>query len=209
MHDGQVDSGRQPNDFYVTPYGLAWEIMMCLVETRDLDQQVRRIVDPCYGTGVFGQAARQVWPNAWIEGVDIVDRVGTPPGYDLALKGDWLSDDLARANEVDLIIANPPYLLAEKFIRRSWASLRKDGRMAFLLRLQFLGGQKRYHNLFKEIPPSDVYVVSKRPSFTGDGGSEKGVEYAVIIWDTWHPPIPGQFRGHWLMWDQMEPGGST
>lgn len=60
----------------------------------------------------------------------------------------------------DCIITNPPYSLAEEFLRKS---LEIAPVVCFLLRLNFLGSQKRAAFLSKN--PPDVYVLSERPSF--------------------------------------------
>lgn len=51
--------------------------------------------------------------------------------------------------------------------------------MAFLLRLSFLAGIKRY-GLFQSMRPSKVNILSQRPKF---GGSNiDSCDYAWVIW---------------------------
>lgn len=77
-----------------------------------------------------------------------------------------------------LIITNPPYLVAEAFIQQALATIAPWGTVAMLLRLNFLGGQKRAPFLRQN--PCDVYVSPRRPSFTG-GGTD-ATEYAWFVW---------------------------
>ncbi len=53
--------------------------------------------------------------------------------------------------------------------------------MLFLLRLAFLTGVGRYDELWQQIPPSVIYVLSRRPSFY-DGGTN-GTDYALYQWE--------------------------
>lgn len=79
------------------------------------------------------------------------------------------------------VVGNPPYGLALEFVRRSLDIVRDGGTVAFLLRLAFLSSAKR-KAFFVENPPKNVYVLSKRPSFTKDGRTD-GADYAFIVWE--------------------------
>ena len=48
-----------------------------------------------------------------------------------------------------------------------------------LLRINFLGSQKRY-DFWQQFPPDGLYVLSKRPSFTGKGTDS--IDYAWFVW---------------------------
>ena len=78
---------------------------------------------------------------------------------------------------VDLIFTNPPFSLAQEFIKHS---LPRCNTCIMLLRLNFLGSKKRY-KFWTENPPSALFVLSKRPSFTGTGTD--ATEYAWFVWD--------------------------
>ena len=53
--------------------------------------------------------------------------------------------------------------------------------VAFLLRLGFLASVQRAE-FWKQNPPTRVIVLSKRPSFTGDGKTDRS-EYAFFVWE--------------------------
>lgn len=92
-------------------------------------------------------------------------------------------DFLAFNEEVrpQTIITNPPFSIAETFLRKTFEiSKKNDSDVIMLLRLNFLGAQKR-KTFWSEFPVSKIYVLSKRPSFTGKGTDS--TEYAWFIWE--------------------------
>lgn len=78
----------------------------------------------------------------------------------------------------DLIIANPPYGIAQPFIEKS---LRVGETVAMLLRLGFLESNRR--KAFHAAHPADVFVFSRRPRFTGSKQSYP----AAFAWFVWGP----------------------
>jgi hypothetical protein len=90
-------------------------------------------------------------------------------------------------NGYPAIITNPPYNLAEEFV---WKSLEVtkglNGKVALLLRLSFLEGQRR-QAMFKETPLKKVHVFSKRITFVRPGDEGKNysgmMAYAWFVWD--------------------------
>jgi hypothetical protein len=81
----------------------------------------------------------------------------------------------AHVDHHDVVCGNPPFNAAAEFIARA---LRVAPVVAFLLRLNFLGSQKRLD--FWRRHPADVYVLSERPSFDGEGTD--ATEYAWFVW---------------------------
>lgn len=182
---------RQENDFYPTPIELC-RAALSLVETPN----PWTILDPGCGSGVWGEAAREFWPKSEILGVDIVADTDLKLFYNGVIVKDFR--DWIPSPRYELIMGNPPYKYAEEFIRNSWTSLRAAGEMIFLLRLAFLEGQKRCQGLWKEIPPQDVYVLGRRPSFTGNGKTD-ATAYAIFRW-VFDTPV-SETKLHWLDWD--------
>ena len=84
------------------------------------------------------------------------------------------------SSKYDIVISNPPFMLAEEFVRQSLEWCREGGYVVMLLRLNFFGSMKRFP-LFKELPPIRCYVHHKRISFTEDGVTDS-VEYAHFVW---------------------------
>lgn len=87
---------------------------------------------------------------------------------------------------VDVVITNPPYALAEEFIARALKIARK--RVVMLLRLNYLGSEKR-HQFMQEFVP-DIHVLPNRPQYSlnkeGKPGSDS-IEYAWFDWDVTSP----------------------
>jgi hypothetical protein len=109
---------------------------------------------------------------------------GSPVGIDLDPRhGAPTHDFLAEPWIADIIVMNPPYSLAVQFVQHA---LKCAPRVLALLRLGFLASMRRAE--FHRAHPSDVYILSKRPSFTG-GGSDHS-EYA---WFCWGPDRGGRW----------------
>lgn len=87
-------------------------------------------------------------------------------------------DESCRFN---VIITNPPFYLAEEIVRKA---LRCADHVAMLLRLAFLESRRR--EAFHEEHPSNVYVLSRRPSFMANGMTDS----AAYAWFKW----PGEGR---------------
>lgn len=102
-------------------------------------------------------------------------------GDDIANGRDFLTDFTPR----HAIITNPPYSLAMEFVRHS---IRVSAHVFLLLRINFLGSQKR-KEWWQLNEPSALVVLSTRPSFTGKGTD--ATEYAWFCWSNlirgiWH-----------------------
>ena len=74
------------------------------------------------------------------------------------------------------IVGNPPYREAEAHIRHALGLARN---VAFLLRLGFLESSRRLP-FWAEHPPSEVYVLAQRPSFTK--GATDSTAYGWFVW---------------------------
>lgn len=82
------------------------------------------------------------------------------------------------------IVTNPPYNAAEGFVRSGLQMA--EQKFALLLRLAFLEGAGRQRTIFKDAPPSRVWVFSERITFYPDGAVQKGsgtTAYAWFVWD--------------------------
>jgi hypothetical protein len=93
-------------------------------------------------------------------------------GNDLRHGYDFLRDDTKR----ECIITNPPFSLALEFCEHA---LRHAPEVIMLMRLNFLGSRRR-HAWWKQNEPSALFILSERPSFTGNGTD--ATEYAWFAW---------------------------
>lgn len=140
-------------DFYATP---PWSY-----ENLDIDwSRFSSAHEPCRGDGrihFFLEEEKKI-PCTYSEineGLDFFD---------------WKSS-------TDLILTNPPFSIAKEFIEHSLA---KCNTCVMLLRLNYLGSISR-HDWWKKHIPTALFVLSKRPSFTGKGTD--ATEYAWFVWD--------------------------
>lgn len=140
---------------------------------------------------------KTIWENAC--GVGSISEVLINNGYnvistDLRYRGyvkqkcllDFLKDSFSVGYPFD-IITNPSYKYAEDFVIKGCNYLGKNCKMALLLKLTFLEGQKR-KIMFEEYPPEKIYVFSKRITCTRnarfDEFSEKkgAIAYGWYVW---------------------------
>ena len=134
-------------------------------------------LDPGAGSGVWGTAFRELNKHAHLVGIE-KRRLVMPKGYNLWDTEDYLKE--VWGFRYDIIFGNPPYSLAEEFIRKGISELEQGGYLVFLLRLAFLESRKRVP-FYKEFPPKEVSVLSRRPSFYGNGKTD-ATAYALFIW---------------------------
>jgi hypothetical protein len=169
---------RHPHDFYATPRPFVEASLDLLPALTP-----RRILDPGAGDGMWGMVARERWPDAHILGYEIRD-VPWPAAYASWTVGgaDYLG--MVRPN-ADLVIGNPPYSLAEAFVRAALHDLFPGGYLVFLLRLSFLETQGRHKGLWKQFPPQIVGVFADRPSFTSNGDTDNVGAVAVVWQQGW------------------------
>lgn len=88
---------------------------------------------------------------------------------------DYLTTDFGK---VDCVITNPPFSLTVEFLTKSF---NEADVVIYLQRLNFLGSKKR-KEFWNENKPTNLIVLSKRPSFSGDGNTD-GADYCWYIWD--------------------------
>lgn len=98
-------------------------------------------------------------------------------GSDIALPSD--GEDFLKSDgyQDECIVTNPPYSLAFEFCQHSVAM---SEHVFLLLRLNFLASQKR-REWFKAHEPSALFILSERPSFTGNGKTD-ATDYAWFYW---------------------------
>jgi hypothetical protein len=191
---------RDPLDHYPTPLDVCRAGVGLLPEWAG---QCPRILDPGAGTGVWGHAARERWPFAQIYGLELNKRqaVSYPDAYTRYDYGNFLTARRESDVAFDLVIGNPPYKFALEFIEKSLDWLCAGGSLLFLLRLAFLESQERYP-FFCRCPPRRVWVLSRRPSFTGDGQTD-ATAYALYLWQAgWQ----GKTGLDWLLWRNSNSG---
>lgn len=166
-------------------------------------------LEPACGEGNIVRATLDRFPDSEVHSSDL----RLLPNPDLRVRSHSQEDFFTATRVADNVITNPPFSIAQEFVEEA---LRKAKcKVAFLMRLQFLEGKKRYH-FFQESPPTYVYVFSERLSLYPEGHPDAGefakggtMAYAWYVWDKrmavgepssilWIPPRqrPRQRRHH-------------
>lgn len=169
---------REINDVYETEPSLIRAVAE--YHNSRLTPRPKNILDVGAGDGRWGKIfADTIAAPCDLWGVEYRD-IPKPQGYAHWAYGQdfltWNTDTL-----FDLIVSNPPYKFAEEMVRRSWDMLAKNGEMYFLFRTSFAEGVGRYHGLFSEMPPVEQLVLSRRPSFSGNGKTN-ATSFSVFRW---------------------------
>ncbi len=193
-----TEEGRfaaNPADFFETPIDL---VTACL--SKMAHWQPKTVLDVGCGTGVWGRAAREAWPDAALYGVDIENRMRGDGPYDKFYQNDFRDIDPGK---FDMVVGNPPYSskgnrnLAANLVMHGLDCLDEDGRLGFLLKTEFVNADNRYNSLFRITPPAEQWVVVQRPSFYGNGRSNT-ICYSFFIWKKTNPHRCTSTK--WLSW---------
>lgn len=174
--------GRDPLTHYETP---AWAVDAILGHL-DLGGP---IWEPAAGNGgiVKRLLARGVSPEQ-IEAFELEPDRARELG---ALGVRWRAADALQAAPGErprLIVGNPPYTHAERFVTMALEVAGEGGTVAFLLRLGFL--ESRARRALHIERPADLYVLPSRPSFTNDGR----VDASAYAWFVWRPGGGGRWQ---------------
>ena len=177
---------RRPHDYYPTPAWVTRAILPHLVSRLVTSTDV---LDPCCGDGAILREVGRAVGRGRVLGIEIEiarAEVAASACTDIPSTVDALTFDWPQ---VDLVLTNPPFSLAMEFVERALVMQRRhSGTTAMLLRLAFLESQGRA--AFHRANPSDVYVLPKRPSFTGDGKSDS----SAYAWFVWGPNRGGRWQ---------------
>lgn len=189
------DFDRVADDWYVEP---RW----CVEQLADALPMVEGayVWDPCCGGGTIPSVYADRYGQHRVIATDIVDRgyAHFQEEWDATRFGCPLS--IAPGQRLD-IISNPPFKLAETIARR--ALMLADYRVCILQQLSFLASKGR-HALFTEFPPSDILILSRRPSMPpghmiaemGDKAFRGGTN--DFCWIVWTKPHDRETRVRWL-----------
>lgn len=178
---------REENDVYVTPN---WSIRRFL-EAYEIPHGAL-VLDPCAANGELLTEIHRLRPDLRLVAIEL--RPEAEGALD-ALKCAGVIEDYGIGSFMELaegmtdgaveyVVTNPPYDLAEEFIR---ASQRVAKISAFLLRINFLGAKDRRD--FSATSKPGLFISPNRPSFTGWGGD--ATEYAWFIYGD--PEVAGRW----------------
>lgn len=174
---------REYHEYYATHPSVTSDIMR--VETFADD-----ILEPFCGSGTMAKVIAQAGHN--VTAYDIVDR-----GYGAIC--DFFDLEVTEG-QFD-IITNPPYndylcQIITKCIRLA------KSKVAILMPLRYLSAKSRYTDLYKEQPPSRVYVYQERICIAKNADFEKymdaGANMEIYAWFIWDKAYQGETLLRWI-----------
>lgn len=182
---------RDKYDYYVTP---DWVIEELLSEISEYDEDKGlyfksefaptgeellselEILDPCAGGSLHhGMSYADLLLK---KGATSIDTIDLRADSRASKQGNFLEMEFDQ--DYDLIMTNPPYLLAQKFVEKSLQVTKPGGFVIMLLRLNFYGSKKRLP-FWNETMPLYTFAHSRRVCFTGDNKTDS-TEYAHFVW---------------------------
>ena len=172
---GYSDS-RAEHDFYPTPRNAVEALL-------SVEKFEGPIWEPCCGDGAISQVLEDY--GHVVHSTDLIYR-----GYGVG-EHDFLTSPLTSDN----IITNPPFKLAEKFIRLSLE--RTTRKVCMLCKLAILEGSAR-RVLFESSPLKNVWVFSKRLTMTRNGQAMKNSGMIAFAWITFEHNYVGRPMIGWL-----------
>jgi len=174
---------REKDDFYPTPVPAT----IALLRSETFGE---RIWEPACGDGAISKVLTAAGHE--VVSTDLFDRGFGQSRVDFLMEHKLLAPD---------IVTNPPFKLAEEFVRHA-LGLGAE-RVAMMLRLAWLEGSQR-KRLFDSTPLARVHVASRRLSMAR-GGTDEGkgggsmIAFAWFVWDRSHKGAPAL---HWFDWKE-------
>jgi hypothetical protein len=126
-----------------------WSPPEAVYSLASIEKLPNQILEPACGSGVIAKVLTELGHTVYTSDV-----------YDYGYPGTDVYDYLtANGRKGDFgVVTNPPYRLAEEFVRKA---VEESSFVAMLLRLNFLEGIRR-EKFFAKHPPSRVWVASRR-----------------------------------------------
>ena len=170
--------GRNEHDFYPTPPS-ATEALLS-VERFHGD-----IWECACGDGAMSRVLETYGHK--VKSTDLIDR-----GYGQA-PVDFLS--VPVKGSVANVVTNPPYSLAEEFVRKALHV--STAKVAMLLKLTFLESERR-HRMFESTPLTRVYVFSRRLTLMRNGAAPRSGGMIAFAWFVWEHGYTGRPQIGWV-----------
>jgi len=163
---------RQQHDFYATPPAKVKNILQ-------YEELNGVILENSCGMGHIAKVVKELYPNNKIIATDKYNYGYGETGLD------FLSDDYPYTDNINCIIMNPPFKLIENFVIKS-LEIAKDKVLLFA-RMQFAESESRYINIFKNQPPTKIYMYVNRVACAKDGDFNKplssNMAFAWFVWN--------------------------
>lgn len=171
-----TSKGRPEFDFYPTPP----EAVEALLRVETF---TGTMWEPACGDGAICKVLEAHGHK--VLATDLIDR-----GW-----GESPHDFLTSPYTADNIITNPPFTLAEQFVKLSLE--RSTGKVAILGKLAFLEGAKR-RKMFESTPMKKVHVFSKRITMWRNGEAKPSSSMMAFAWYVWEHGYTGEPTVGWI-----------
>lgn len=180
---------RDESDYYCTTPSLAKLIVQTTIQR--LDIHPRSILEPGCGAGMWMEPLSEAFPEAKLHGIEVHQDLADytrKRGFSVQ-QGDLLNNNLG---DWDLITGNPPFGVLDDLNPILLDHLNPGGHLTMLLRLNYLGGENRFAELWSKRAPAHVWPLPVRAGFSPDGSTD-ATEYAIFTW-THERTRPGDTR---------------
>lgn len=171
-------SKRNESDFYKTPESTVHNFL----NSYNCNMNESNIFEPCAGDGSICKVIKEKYPTSKIAANEIrkEERIILSNYCNIVTCQDFLQYSTLDDSNIDFIISNPPYSIAQEIIEHCFKIKSFNTKIIMLLRLAFLESKKRY-TFWQNHPVSELYILSQRPSFTGSGTD--ATAYAWFVWN--------------------------
>lgn len=165
---------RIKNDFYPTPKNVIHNFL----DYYDLKRG--NILEPSAGNGNIIEVLRERGIKDHITAIEL--REEEKPSLKKCADEVFVEDFLEHKSNTKYktIIGNPPFSLALEFMNKCFEIADEDTEIVMLLRTAFLESKRR-KKFWDKHPLSELYVLSKRPSFLNNGKTDS-TSYSWFIW---------------------------
>lgn len=171
---------RHKSDYYVTPKDEIKEFLKYFILDTEISLLEKTILDPCAGGDKENEMSYpSVLTNYFEVPKEKVLTMDIREDSRADIKQDYINFDIQI--KPDIIITNPPFYIAQEVINKALKDIKENGIVIMLLRLNFLGSQKR-RNWWHTNMPNLCYVHPKRMSFIPGTRKTDSIEYAHFIW---------------------------
>lgn len=172
---GNTNPDRPDSDFYQTPYNLTRRLLK-------VEKMSGSILEPACGENAIVKVLEEF-------------KYKNIASYDLESDG---IDFLKESRKFDNIITNPPYRLANKFLKKALALANK--KVIMLMPLNYLHGKERFDKIFSLKKLETIYVFVRYPllSQTIRDDGRYGTGMMVYAWYVFNQNYNGYPEIRWL-----------
>lgn len=170
------------DDFYPTPPSMTEQLLRYEAPFHGV------VWEPAAGQGHMVKVLRD-------SGVEVYASDFKDYGFPLDGVFDFrLAHPMLLSCRVEHIVTNPPYSISDEFVSHALDVVPNGGRVAMLVRLQFLESVGRYERFFSHRPPARIHIFVKRESIYKDGVVQEHSGAICYAWIVWEKLKDGQFK---------------